>query len=98
MLIGSKQFTAGNNTRYEVDFSQWLDEGRTLNQQSGFLATLVAPVPADVTINQVSVTAHKLYFFVSGGSVNETFTVQTQVTDTLGEIVIDTINFTVVAP
>ena len=98
MLIGNKQFTAGNKTRYEIDYDDWLDDGRTLNQSSGFSATVLAPAPADITVSTVSVTANKLYFFVAGGSVNEAFTVQVQVTDTLGEIVIDTINFTVVAP
>jgi hypothetical protein len=98
MQIGNKQHTAGNKTRYEIDYEMWLDEGRTLSN-AGFSATLsVPPTLNDVTISQVSVTSHKLYFFVSGGSINEAFTVQTQVTDTLGEIVIDTINFTVVQP
>lgn len=97
MIIGRKQHTAGNVTRYEIDYEEWLDEGRTL-ENSGFSATLVAPAPTDVTITNVSVTAHRLFFFVGGGSINEAFTVQTQVTDTLGEIVIDTITFTVVQP
>src|SRR5579872_1008210 len=99
MLIGTKQHTAGNKTRYQVDYENWLDEGRTLNPSSGFSASLsVPPALNDVTISQVSVTTDDLYFFVSGGSVNEAFTVQTQVTDTLGEIVVDTINFSVVQP
>ena len=99
MLIGTKQHTAGNKTRYEVDYDQWLDDGRTLNPSSGFSAALQTPgTPADVTVGTVSVTASKLYFFVSGGSINEAFTAQLQVTDTLGEIVNDTVNFTVVPP
>lgn len=97
MLIGTKQHTAGNKTRYEVDYIDWLDDGRTL-ASTGFSAAPVAPAPADVTLSSVSVTADKLYFFVVGGSVNEAFTVQIQVTDTLGEIVIDTVLFTVVQP
>ena len=99
MLIGNKQHTAGNRTRYEIDYEEWLDEGRTLNQSSGFSAALApGSTVNDVTIDQVSVTSHRLYFFVSGGSINEAFTVQVQVTDTLGEIVTDTVNYTVVAP
>lgn len=98
MLIGSKQHTAGNKTRYEIDYDEWLDDGRTINASSGFSAAVVTPAPADITISNVSVTAHRLYFFVAGGSINEAFTVQVQVTDTLGEIVTDTVNFTVVPP
>ncbi len=97
MLIGAKQHGAGNTIRYEVDYIDWLDEGRTL-LPTGFSATNITATVTDVTVSNVSVTAHKLYFFVSGGSVNEAFTVQTQVQDTLGETVIDTINFTVVQP
>jgi hypothetical protein len=98
MLIGIKQHTAGNKTRYHVNYRDWLDAGRTLNQSTGFSATVLAPAPADVTVDQASVTADDLYFWVNGGSLNEAFTVQVQVTDTLGEVVIDTINFTVVPP
>jgi hypothetical protein len=102
MLIASRAHTAGNSTRYEVDYSQWLDEGRTL-LNSAFTAAMIndalgnAP-PSDVTIANVSVTSTHLYFFVEGGSLNENFTVQVQVKDTLNEIVIDTINFNVIAP
>lgn len=94
MLIGRKTFSAGNVTRYGVDYGAWLLEGCTL-VQSGFSASVLAPAPSDITVDQVVVTADHLHFFVSGGSVNETFTVQVQVTDTLGEIVIDTIDFNV---
>lgn len=103
MKIASKTHTAGNSTRYEIDYSQWLDEGRTL-LNSLFTAAMIndpntgAIPPADVTIANVSVTASHLYFFVEGGSLNETFTVQVQVKDTLNEIVTDTIEFNVVAP
>lgn len=102
MKLANKSQTVGNVTRYEVDYSQWLDEGRTL-KSTGFSATLVNDAagnlpPTDVTVDQVSVTATHLYFFVHGGSGNETFTVQVQVTDTLNEIVIDTVDFTCRAP
>lgn len=94
MLIGRKSFSAGNVTRYSVSYHVWLPEGRTL-AQTGFSATLVEDDISDITVDQVSVTEDTLYFFVSGGSINEAFTVQVQVSDTLGEIVVDTISFTV---
>jgi hypothetical protein len=99
MLIGNKRHTAGNKTRYEIDYEDWLDEGRTIQSSSGFSAALAAgSTVTDVTVGQVSVTSTKLYWFVSGGSINEAFTVQVQITDTLGEILIDTVNFTVDPP
>lgn len=103
MLIATRTHTAGNSTRYEVDYSQWLEEGRTL-LNSLFTAAMIndpdtgAVPPVDVTIANVSVTSTHLYFFVEGGSLNENFTVQVQVKDTLNELVIDTISFNVVAP
>lgn len=96
MLIGSRQHGAGNTTRYEVDYCYWLDRGQTLHN-FGFSAVLVN-APADVTISGIATTANKLFFTIAGGSVNETFTVQVQVTDTLNEVVVDTIDFTVAAP
>jgi hypothetical protein len=96
MLIGSRKHTAGNRTRYWVNYCLWLPEGRSLNA-AGCTVALVAPL-ADVTVDTVSVTADRVYFFVNGGSVNEIFTVQVQATDSLSEVVIDTIQFTVVAP
>lgn len=97
MLIARKPFPAGSTIRYEVDYQYWLLHGRTL-LQTAFSATLLPdPItdvaPENVTISQVSVTADRLFFFVQAIDVNETFTVQVQVSDTLGEIVIDTIEF-----
>lgn len=100
MIIGRKVFSAGNVTRYEVDYSYWLDRGRTINSDpTTFGAVQLAQAGgtplADITVDQVTVTSDALFFFVSGGSVNEAFTVQVQVEDTLGEKVVDTILFTV---
>lgn len=98
MVIGSKQHSAGDAIRYEIDYSYWLDEGRTIKNTGYSAAITTTPAPSDVTISAVSVTADRLFFMLSGGSVNETFTVQVQITDTLDEVVIDTINFTITAP
>jgi hypothetical protein len=103
MKIARKAFSIGSTTRYFINYEYWLQEGRTLSQVGGdCTAALIADpdipgssVPTDVVVNQIQVTADKLYFFVSGGAVNETFTVQVQAKDTLGEIVIDTVEFVV---
>lgn len=97
MIIGNKLHSAGDTIRYEVDYTYWLEDGRTL-KNTGFSASIVGTPPADVTVTNVSVTADRLYFFIGGGSVNETFTLQVQVTDTLNEVVVDTIGFTITAP
>lgn len=103
MKIARKAFSIGSTTRYFVNYEYWLQEGRTLSQVAlACNATLIADpdvpgsfVPTDVVVNQIQVTADKLYFFVSGGAVNETFTVEVQATDTLGEVIVDTIEFVV---
>lgn len=92
MKIGSKQFSAGSLTRYEVDYQYWLENGRTL-KATGFSATLLPGAPADAAVTSVTVTAERLYFFVTATTVNEPFTVQVQVGDTLNEVAIDTIGF-----
>lgn len=96
MLIGSKQHSAGDRIRYEVDYLDWLDEGRTI-RPSNFSA-VVSSGTTTATIESISVTSDKLFFFVNGGAVNETFTVEVSIKDTLDEVVVDTINFTITAP
>jgi hypothetical protein len=39
-----------------------------------------------------------VYVFVTGGNVNETFTLTVQAQDTFNEVVNDTISFTIVSP
>jgi hypothetical protein len=97
MLLGTKQHTAGNTTRYIIDYSRWLDDGVSL---SAVVLTLLTATVSDVTVSAGSLlTEHnKVAFTIAGGSVNEVFTVQVQVTDTRSEIKIDTMSFVVVAP
>jgi hypothetical protein len=92
MMIASKTFSAGSVIRYEVDYEYWLEHGRTL-KGTGFSATLLAGAPADAAVTNVTVTSDRLYFFITTTTVNEPFTVQVQVSDTLNEVAIDTISF-----
>lgn len=91
-------FTAGNKIRYRLDYSEWLEDGSTVDSGTATLA-VQDPVITDVTVSAVLIdpTGH-LVFFVEGGSVNETFTVEVQATDSRGEIKNDTIYYTVQAP
>lgn len=100
MIIGRKAFSAGSVIRYEIDYQYWLAEGRTLSP-TGFTATVIPDpvtdvIPADVVVDQVDVTSDRLFFFVTATSVNEMFTVEVTVMDTLGETVIDTVEFNVI--
>jgi hypothetical protein len=96
MNLGRKLFTVGNTTRYAVDYSQWLGEGVTLVSGT---AVQLAPAVADIVISAVSVApSGRLYYTLSGGSLNETFTIAVQITDSRSEIKNDSCSFLVVAP
>lgn len=96
MMLGRKPHTVGNATRYSIGYEDWLDDGVSLVSGT---AALVGSLPTDVTITQVAVTpSHRLVFWVTGGSLNETFTVAVRVVDSRGEIANDTVQFYIVAP
>src|ERR1035437_9552141 len=96
-LLKNILFTAGNKTRFRLDYSEWLEDGSTLT--SGTVTLLGVPTIVDVVISGAAVDAQgHLVFFVAGGSVNEVFTIAVQATDSRGEITNDTISFSCVAP
>jgi len=99
MNLGTKNHTAGNTTRYAVDYSNWLDEGVTLVSTSGHAVLDPTTAAPDVVITNVSIVpSGQLIFFVLATVVNETFTIDVQITDSRGEVKNDTCNFRVVAP
>jgi hypothetical protein len=98
MLLGQKAHTVGNTIRYEVKYSDWLDEGVTLTNATVVLDPAFTATVKDVTISGVVHTATHVYFLLAGGSLNETFTLDVQATDSRLEIKNDTLGFQVVAP
>ena len=99
MLLGQKSLTAGNKRRFEIDYSDWLDEGVTLSAATVVLDPAFTATVTDVVISGVTVQyGNKVVFFVTATVVNETFTLDVQVTDTRTEIKNDTMKFTVLAP
>lgn len=98
-LLGRKSHTAGNTTIYAVDYTDWLEEGVTLNASAVTLSAAFTATVTDVTISAVTRTpSNQITFKLAGGSLNETFTLDVQATDTRGEIKKDTCGFLVVAP
>ena len=92
MLLATRVHTVGNRRRYIIDYSQWLDEGLSV---SGFTAVSTS---SDAPVDTVSVAGNKGIFFLNGGVLNETFTVNVQMIDSKSEIKNDTLTFNVVAP
>jgi hypothetical protein len=89
---------AGNAIRYEIDYSDWLEDGTSLT--AGTVTMDAASIGiVDVTIGTVTLTpSHRLVFLLSGGSLNETFILDVQATDSRGEIKNDTLSFSIQAP
>jgi len=97
MLLGTRLHTAGNLTRYIVDYTDWLQEGATLAPLSGTVTLAPQAGVTDVVITAVTITpSNQLHFFMTATVVNETFTLDVQVTDSRGEIKNDTLAFRVI--
>lgn len=90
MAIAKRPLTVGNNKRYTLNYGRWLPEGVTIVSQS------VSASSANVTISNVTIKEIRLNFFVTATTVNETFTVSVQITDSIGQVKNDTLEFTVV--
>jgi hypothetical protein len=80
MLLGRKMHGAGNKTRYEIDYSNWLEPGESLDSGTVVLDPEFTATVTDVVLTGVEVTpSHKLVFFMETGSVSESFTLDVQV-------------------
>jgi len=100
MILGQKSHTAGDHTRYIIDYSRWLEEGVSLATATVVMDPAFTTTVTDITISLVTVLAehNRVSFVMAGGSVNETFTLDVQVTDSRGETKNDTLHFVIVAP
>lgn len=100
MLLGRKNHTAGNETRFEIDYENWLESGETLSPTGNTVALSAAftATVTDVVISGIQVTSNKIYFMLEGGSLNEVFTLDVHAVTSRGEEKNDTLGFTVVAP
>lgn len=98
--LGTKNHTAGNDKIFKVDYSDWLPDGVTISgTPTVALSAIFTATVTDITITGVAaLPSHQVTFMLSGGSVNEAFTLDVQVTDSRGEIKNDTLGFRVVAP
>lgn len=89
--LAKRPHTVGNKKRYTVNYGRWLPEGVTIASSS------VTTTDTSVTITVAASADHRLTFFVEGGTLNQTFTVSVQITDSIGQIKNDTIEFSVVS-
>jgi hypothetical protein len=92
MLLGRKKHVSGARTRYTVDYSDWLETGARITTAA------VSSSSATALVDTVSNQPTQVYFFLNGGVVGEEPTVSFTVSDSLGQIKLDTAEFLVIAP
>lgn len=98
-MLGRRAFTAGNKTRYVIEYENWLLPGESLTVGTVELSAEFTATVTDITISGVATnSANELVFFLEGGSVDEVFTLDVQITNSRGEIKNDLVEFFVVAP
>lgn len=91
-LLGSKQHTEGNTTRWQINYAGWLEKDGANIEQIDVESSSVT-----CTVGDVSVLGPDVFFFLVGGTLNERFIVSLTMTDNIGNIKNDTIAFTVIA-
>ena len=92
MLLGSKQHTAGDNKRWRLDYSRWLENPAKI------VAATIASSSAICVVEDSAVLGEEVVFFLSGGVQGEQVTVSVAMTDSDDNLKHDTIKFTVIAP
>ena len=106
MLLATKQFTLGDTVQYTIDYREHPGSGPynivppfPVRDGDSITTATVVSTSSDVTITNVSVKeGHKVFFVLSGGVLNETFTVTITINTDNTETFVDTIIFTVVSP
>lgn len=99
MLLASKNIAVGSRLKYVVDYTDFLEYGVKLLQRDVYITLGQTPEPTStVDTVQIDATGTEIWFFLNAGVLNEVFTVIVQATDSETETVVDTVQFTVVAP
>ncbi len=81
-----------------MDYDNWLADGDSLATGTVVLDPAFTATVTDVTITAVTIHPDHLFFTVTGGAVNEAFTVDVQVHTSRSEVKNDTAGFRIVAP
>jgi len=99
-MLGRRTHTAGNSTRYAIEYSDWLLPGESLLSATIVMNADFTATVTDVTITDIAVTpSHQVTFKLNGGSVDEIFTLDVQTTtQNPTEVKNDQLSFTVVSP
>ncbi len=96
MLLGTRNYAQGDVRKLVINYCDWLLQGYVL---SAVTAT-ITPTTAKSTVAAASFdpTEKVVFIPITCASVNESFTLNVQATDTFGQTIHDQININVVAP
>lgn len=90
--IANNPHTVGNRIRYSLDYSIWLPDGVSVTS-----ATVVSS-STTCTVDTITFPDNKVFFFLNGGKLAEVLIVTVSMTDSKGEIKLDTMRFFCVNP
>jgi hypothetical protein len=91
-LLASKKHTEGDTRLWTVDYENWLDNTAMIESIDVQSSSSTCTVSSDPTITGPVITFH-----LTGGTLNERFTISLVMADSFGNVKHDTIAFMVVA-
>jgi hypothetical protein len=80
--------------RYVIDYSEWLDQGETLDAVT-FTVTPATASPLEVDASSLGVPPLTVIYFVSGGLAGSTYEVTARAVTSGGQIKTDTILYSI---
>ena len=94
MLLGTRNIAAGDTRRYEIDYGDSLAKGYVLT------GVTISCTSTTSTVQNASLSLDKrwVFFYATANSMQETFTVNLNVTNDNGETLNDTLIFQVDSP
>jgi hypothetical protein len=92
IMAYSRTHVVANKILWHMDYHQWLDVAANV------VSATVTSNSQTLTVTTPTPLGDEITFFVVGGTLNEVATVSVQMTDNLGNIKNDAIQFTVVSP
>jgi hypothetical protein len=99
MLLGRRAHGADDAIRYVIEYDNWLLPGESLTSGTVELNDEFTATVTDITITDVHTnSSNELVFTLTGGSVEEIFTLDVQIVNSRDEIKNDTVEFFIVAP
>lgn len=86
MSVAAYTKTPTEKKRYEIDYTDWLDDDETLSGVPSFTINDGNPGSLVISLPVIDATGKLLWFFISGGDDGETYQLVVEVTTSAGQI------------